>query len=59
MKKTILFCVWLICAVAMLNLCLAMVSAASTIENIMGLILLLISVFGSIITKCFTKFTKL
>lgn len=57
--KPVLFCVWLICAVAVLNLALEMVSAANTIENIMGVILIMILVFGSIYSKCFTKFTNL
>lgn len=57
--KVILFFIWLICSVVLLDLSLSMVSAANTIENIMGVVLLLALILGSIYTKCLTLITKL
>lgn len=57
--KALLFCIWLICAIALLNLSLSMVSAANSIENLMGLMLLIALASASICTKCFTIITKL
>lgn len=57
--KFVLFCIWLILALFALDISLAMVSAANTVENIMGLILIALFAVGSVYTKCFTITTRL
>lgn len=57
--KGILFCIWLICFIAILNIIMDMVSAANTIENVMGVIIAIVTAFISIKTRCFTIITKL
>lgn len=56
MKKAIIISLWVICIVAVIDESLNMISKASTIENIIGLLILVLMVVISIKTKCFTDF---
>lgn len=57
--KAGVFCVWLICFIAILNVIFDMVSAANTIENVMGVLIAIVTAYLSIKTRCFTIITKL
>lgn len=57
--KFVLFCIWLILALVALEISLVMVSAANTVENILGLILIALFAVGSVYTKCLTITTRL
>lgn len=59
MRKALVFTTWLIAAAFMLSVCLDMISAANTVENCVGLLLLVVSVSISIKTKCFIKIISL
>lgn len=54
-----LFCIWLILSVYILDVSLAMVSAANSVENVVGLVLIVLFTVGSIYTKCLTIITRL
>lgn len=58
MNKAILISIWFICIVAVIDETLNMVSVASTIENIVGFLILVLMVLISIKTKCFTNLKK-
>lgn len=59
MINTFIFAVWLLSAMWLCTLSLDMVSAPNTIENVVGFLLLVLTVIISIKTKCFTKIKKL
>ena len=59
MAKALILTVWFIAATILLSLCLDMISAANTVENCVGLLLLVVSVSISIKTKCFIKIISL
>lgn len=46
---------WLILFIILLNLAYYMISMPNTILNIGGFILLVVTIFGTIKTKCLTK----
>lgn len=48
------FIIWLVLFVAIADSCLDMVSSASTIENILGILGIAVMVVLSYKTKCFT-----
>lgn len=58
MNKALLVCIWVICIVSAIDESLNMISQASTVENIMGFLFLIIMVLISIKTKCFTSFKE-
>lgn len=58
MSKTILFAVWLIATFVCLDILLAGISAKDTIWNLSSLFGLIIYVYGSIKTKCFTNLIR-
>lgn len=55
MKKAIPISIWIISLITVVNEALRMISEASTIENIIGFLILVIAVLISIKTKCFTN----
>lgn len=59
MAKALILTVWLLTAGWMLSVCLDMISAASTIENCVGIFLLVLTAAISVKTNCFIKFLKL
>lgn len=59
MIKTLILALWFLAAAITLSCCLDMVSAANTVENCAGLIILVAAIIISIKTKCFTKILKL
>lgn len=59
MAKSLILAVWFLAAAITLSCCLDMVSAANTVENCVGLILLVATVVISVKTKCFTKILKI
>jgi hypothetical protein len=56
--KIIVFTAWAILFVHIINICFSMISAASTIENILGTLGIAIIIIVSYETKCLTKFLK-
>lgn len=59
MAKALILTVWLITTTIMLSLCLDMISAANTIENYVGVFLLVLLAAISVKTKCFIKIIKI
>lgn len=59
MAKAIILTLWFITVIILLSVCLDMISAANTVENCVGLLLLVVSVSISIKTKCFIKIISL
>lgn len=59
-RKSILILVWLIIFFVLLNAGYSLINQASTIANIVGVVVLFFTVLVSIKTKCFTsiKFTN-
>ncbi len=57
--KGLIFVIWFIVAMVTLSVCLDMLSAADTTENIAGLVLLAILIIISLKTKCFIKILKI
>lgn len=55
MAKALILTVWFIIATLMLSACLDMISAANTIENCVGIFLLVVLATISVKTKCFIK----
>ena len=49
------FCVWLICAILILNLSFSMLTASDTAINCIGAVIIASAVEVSIRTKCFTS----
>lgn len=58
LKITLAISVWLIAFISLFNCGLRMVSAPSSIENIIGFLILVLIVYFSFSTKCLTKFFK-
>lgn len=52
--------IWWIIFMYLINICLDMISASNTMENIIGFCILILILFVSYTTKCFTtiKFKK-
>ena len=57
--SVLLFLIWLIIVIFAINGGLAMISAANTIENIIGGLLIVITLFVSYKTKCFLEIKNL
>lgn len=57
-KFIIAICIWLVLFVSLFNCGLGMINAASSIENIIGFFIIILTVYFSISTKCFTKLFK-
>lgn len=55
MAKILILTVWFIATAILLSACLDMVSAANTIENCIGVLLLVLLAAISVKTKCFIK----
>ena len=55
MAKALILTVWFIAATILLSVCFDMISAANTIENCVGVFLLVLLVAISVKTKCFIK----
>lgn len=53
--KALVLVIWLVIFTVVLSVCLDMISAANTIENCAGLIILTVSTLISVKTKCFIK----
>lgn len=51
-----MFTIWIILFVFMLDLCLSLISASNTIENILGFLGVVITIVVSYKTKCLTIF---
>jgi succinate-acetate transporter protein len=51
-----MFTIWIILFVFMLDLCLSLISASNTIENILGFYGVVITIVVSYKTKCLTIF---
>lgn len=51
-----MFTIWIILFVFMLDLCLSLISASNTIENILGFLGIVITIVISHKTKCLTIF---
>lgn len=58
MLKVVLFSVWLILTFVVLDLLLAGISAKDTLWNIASFLGIILYTYGSIKTKCLTKYTK-
>lgn len=59
LSDTLLFVVWVIILLATITGGLSMISAANTIENIIGVFLIVIMFFVSYKTKCFLNIRNL
>lgn len=57
LKTLIKFFIWFVVFISVLNVSLEMISAANTFENIAGAFLLILTVYFSFKTKCFTLIT--
>lgn len=57
--EVLLFVIWFIVMVFTLNGCLSMITAANTIENIVGIFLMVIILFVSYKTRCFLNIRNL
>lgn len=55
MAKVLILTVWFLATTILLSLCLDMISAANTIENCVGVFLLVLLAAISVKTKCFIK----
>lgn len=58
-KTFILLLAWLIVAIGTVETSFAMISASDTLANITGIILLIVGIFVSLKTNCFTKFNRI
>jgi formate-dependent nitrite reductase membrane component NrfD len=58
-KTFILLLVWLIVAIGTVEVSFAMISASDTLANVIGIILLIVGIFVSLKTNCFTKFNRI
>ena len=59
MEKALLFSIWLVAAIWVWNKALDLISASSSVENLVGIFILLLVIFISIKTRCLTKIMKL
>lgn len=58
-KTFIQLLAWLIVAIGTVEVSFAMISASDTLANITGIILLIVGIFVSLKTNCFTKFNRI
>lgn len=58
MRTVIALVVWLVLFMIGIRVALAMVSAANTVENLLGFLLILIIAIISVQTKCLTLFKR-
>lgn len=56
--KVISFTMWLLLFIIITTTCFEMISAANTIANIVGVLVLVAAIILSWKTNCFTKFLK-
>lgn len=57
-SKILLFVVWIIAAILILDGAFALLSAADTLANILGVFIIVIAAILSIKTKCLTTIIK-
>lgn len=55
MAKALILTVWFLAITILLSVCLDMISAANTIENCVGVFLIVLLAATSVKTKCFIK----
>lgn len=56
MKRGLMLVVWFVVFMALLTSSLSLISAPNTIKNLLGVVILAVTVVLSIKTKCLTKF---
>lgn len=52
------FAVWLVAFILLINSSLSMISAPSSVENVIGFFIIIATVYLSIKTKCLTNINK-
>lgn len=52
------FAVWLVAFILLINSSLSMISAPSSVENVIGFFIIIATVYLSIRTKCLTNINK-
>lgn len=57
--KAVMFCVWIVSAMIVINLCFSMMTEADTLFNCIGFILSAVFAVVSIKTRCFILFTSI
>lgn len=53
------FAVWLVAFILLINSSLSMISAPSSVENVIGFFIIIATVYLSIKTKCLTNINKI
>lgn len=56
MKQAILFFVWIVAATMMFSCAFNLINKSSTVANLIGFTVLVLTILGSFETRCFTKF---